>query len=164
MYLQVKQVLANLVHAVNCRWLEVYSMILIHARPLSSPGHALAVMKEALEDKLNCISTFQASAWPEKVTKQSWAKSWGSILHFNGKNYKITPKSLDKKRGEQNIIQPWPVWLDWSVFQWIHQKVAGSILCQGTYLGCGFVPCSGCMRRATDQCFSLPLMFLSLFL
>ena len=42
-----------------------------------------------------------------------------------------------------------------------NQKVASSIPNQGTYLGCGFVPQSGCMHEAMNQCFSLSSMFLS---
>ena len=37
----------------------------------------------------------------------------------------------------------------------MHQKFAGSIAGQGTYLGCGFDPWLGYVREATDQCFSL---------
>ena len=46
----------------------------------------------------------------------------------------------------------------------IYQKVAGSIPGQGTYLGCEFDPWLGCLWEATDQCFSLTSMFLSLSL
>ena len=44
----------------------------------------------------------------------------------------------------------------------IHQKVAGLIPHQGTYLGCGFDPWSGHAWEATD-CFSLTFLSLSLF-
>ena len=43
-----------------------------------------------------------------------------------------------------------------------HQKVAGLIPFQGTYPGWGFYPPSRCMQEATDWCFSLTSMFLSL--
>ena len=46
----------------------------------------------------------------------------------------------------------------------MHQRVAGSVLGQGTYLGCRFDPWSGCVREATDQCFSFTSMFLFLSL
>ena len=42
------------------------------------------------------------------------------------------------------------------------QKVAGSIPSQGTGLGCGFIPRSGCARETTDRHFCLTSMFLSL--
>ena len=44
----------------------------------------------------------------------------------------------------------------------MHQKVSGSIPGQDTYVGCGFPHSLGCVWEATDQCFSLTLMFLSL--
>ena len=44
----------------------------------------------------------------------------------------------------------------------LHQKAAGSIPGQGTYLGCRFDPRWRCVQEATDQCFSLISMFLSL--
>ena len=43
-------------------------------------------------------------------------------------------------------------------------KAAGMIPGQGTCLGCGFTPQSGCVWEATDQYFSLASMFLSLSL
>ena len=46
----------------------------------------------------------------------------------------------------------------------INQKVTGSIPGQGTCLGCGFSPQSGCIQEATDCYFCLTLMFLSLSL
>ena len=50
-------------------------------------------------------------------------------------------------------------WLSWLEHRPIHQDVAGSILGQGTYLGCMFGPRLGCVRKATDWCFSLSLPF-----
>ena len=44
----------------------------------------------------------------------------------------------------------------------MHQKVAGSVLGKGTYLGCRFNPWLGYVLEATGACFSLTLMFLSL--
>lgn len=44
----------------------------------------------------------------------------------------------------------------------IHQKVSGSIPCQDKYLGCGFDPQSGSIQVATDRCFCLTLLSLSL--
>ena len=41
-------------------------------------------------------------------------------------------------------------------------NVAGSIPSQGTYLGCGFSPGLWHIWEATDQCFSLTWMSLSL--
>ena len=47
----------------------------------------------------------------------------------------------------------------------VHQKAAGSILGQGTYLlRCGFHPWSGHIQEVTNQCFSLTSMFLPLSL
>ena len=46
----------------------------------------------------------------------------------------------------------------------MHQKVAGSVLGKGTYLGCRFNPWLGYVLEATGACFSLTLMFLSLSL
>ena len=43
-----------------------------------------------------------------------------------------------------------------------NQKVTGSIPGQGKCLGCGFGPQSGRVREATDRCFSLTSMFVSL--
>ena len=37
----------------------------------------------------------------------------------------------------------------------IHQKVAGSIPSQSTYLGCGFNPQLGAVQEETSRCFSL---------
>ena len=58
-------------------------------------------------------------------------------------------------------LKPWPV------AQLVecsprNQKVAGSIPGQGPGLGCGLGPQSGHVWEATDQCFSLTSMFLSL--
>ena len=53
-------------------------------------------------------------------------------------------------------------WLSWLEHRPIHQNVAGSICGQGTYPGCGFDPQSGHIREATNRCFSLTSMFLSL--
>ena len=44
------------------------------------------------------------------------------------------------------------------------RKVAGSIPGQVTGLDCGFGPHLGHVQEATNQCFSLKTMFLSLFL
>ena len=46
---------------------------------------------------------------------------------------------------------PWPGGSDgWSVVPYSYiKKVAGSIPVQGTYLGCGFNPPSGCVQEAT---------------
>ena len=46
----------------------------------------------------------------------------------------------------------------------MHRNVAGSIPREDTYLGCGRDPQLGSIQEATNQCFSLQLMFLSLFL
>ena len=57
---------------------------------------------------------------------------------------------------------PWPgASVGWSVILYT-KKVVCSIPSPGTYLGCGFDPQSGCVQGATDRCFSLTLMFLSL--
>ena len=45
------------------------------------------------------------------------------------------------------------LWLNW--FGVAVRKVAGLISGQGTCLGCGFVPHSGCMQELTDQFVSL---------
>ena len=55
-------------------------------------------------------------------------------------------------------------WLGWLEHHPIHQKVAGSIPGQGTYLGCGFDLRSGRVWEATDRCFSITSTFLSLCL
>ena len=53
-------------------------------------------------------------------------------------------------------------WLSWLKHHSIQQKVAGSNPGQGPYLGCGFDPQLGHIQEATDWCFSLTSMFLSL--
>ena len=42
---------------------------------------------------------------------------------------------------------PWPLWLSWLECCPMQQKVVGSIPGEGTYLGCGFDPQSGCGQR-----------------
>ena len=42
------------------------------------------------------------------------------------------------------------------------QKVAGPVHAQGTYLGCWFGSQLGCIPKATNRCFSLTPMFLSI--
>lgn len=45
----------------------------------------------------------------------------------------------------------------------MHQSFVGMIPSQGTYLGCKFNPQSGRgVQEVADQCFSFPLVFLSL--
>ena len=44
----------------------------------------------------------------------------------------------------------------------VHQKVASSIRGQDTHLGCGFDPRLEWVQEATDQCFSLLSLSLSL--
>ena len=51
----------------------------------------------------------------------------------------------------------WPVWLSWA-----SSRKAKGDWGQGTCLGCSFGLLSGRWREATDQCFSLTWMFLSL--
>ena len=55
-------------------------------------------------------------------------------------------------------------WLCWLEHCPLLQKVADSIPGQDRYLGCRFYPWSECIWQATDQCFSLISMFLSLSL
>ena len=52
---------------------------------------------------------------------------------------------------------PWLVWLSQWEHHLINQRVAGSIPSQGTYLGFRSSPQSGCVREATNRCFSLSL-------
>ena len=52
--------------------------------------------------------------------------------------------------------------LSWLEHRPVHRKVVVSVPSQDTYLGHMFDPLSGCVREATDQCFSLTSMFLSL--
>ena len=59
---------------------------------------------------------------------------------------------------------PWPVWLSWLQCHPINQKVTGWIPHQGTHLGCRFGPELGRVQGATDPCFSLTSVFLSLCL
>ena len=59
---------------------------------------------------------------------------------------------------------PWPVWLSWLEHCSIEQGVMKSIPVQDTCLGCGFGPWLRCIWEATDWCFSLTSMFLSLSL
>ena len=59
------------------------------------------------------------------------------------------------------------VWALTSVAQWAgHHPAKGNVASsspgQGTYLSCGFGPQLGCVRGATDGCFSLTSMFLPL--
>ena len=49
----------------------------------------------------------------------------------------------------------------WSILPYM-KNVVGSIPTHGTYLGCGFDSWLGRLWEATNQCFSLTLMFLSL--
>ena len=54
------------------------------------------------------------------------------------------------------------MWFRWLGVVQQSKKVAGSNLSQGTCLGCGLVPNRCVVQEATDQFFSLTLMFLSL--
>ena len=45
-------------------------------------------------------------------------------------------------------------WLSWLEHHPVHQKIAGSIPGQGTDLGCGLNPLSGCIQEAAKPCFS----------
>ena len=47
-------------------------------------------------------------------------------------------------------IQILAVWLSWLESHPVHQKAAGLIPSQGTYLGCRFDPRWGCVQEATD--------------
>ena len=64
---------------------------------------------------------------------------------------------------KEHVAQPWWVWLSWlGIHCLAKQDVSGLVPCQGICPGCGFGPQSGCVQEATDQCFSVTLMFLSL--
>ena len=55
-------------------------------------------------------------------------------------------------------------WYDsfgWSIILY-SEKCAGSIPCQGTYLGCGLNSWLGCVQEATNQCFSHGCLSVSL--
>ena len=56
---------------------------------------------------------------------------------------------------------PWLCGSSWLEHCPIHQKVTGSILGQGTCLGCKFNPRSWHVQEATDQYFSFKSVFLS---
>ena len=55
----------------------------------------------------------------------------------------------------------WPHWLEHHP---VHQKGAGWIPGQDTYLGCSSILGLGCAREATNQCFSPIDVYLSLSL
>ena len=60
--------------------------------------------------------------------------------------------------------ESWPGWLSWLDLHSIHQRVAGFIPSQDTYIDCGFSPPLGCLWEATNRCFSITSVFLSPFL
>ena len=62
------------------------------------------------------------------------------------------------KRGASALVG----WFRWLEHLPIHQNVGGSIPSQVTYLGCMFNSWSRCVWEATNQCFSLTLILLSL--
>lgn len=76
-----------------------------HLRQTSEPARA-CFYERSTGGQAECISTFQA--WPKQVTK-SQSKPTSRVgeeyITSNGRNYKVTPKSLDKERDEQTIIQ-----------------------------------------------------------
>ena len=55
----------------------------------------------------------------------------------------------------------WLGWLSWLEHRPVNQKVADSTPGQGTCLGCGFSPWSGCVWEATNPCFCLNRCFSS---
>ena len=57
---------------------------------------------------------------------------------------------------------PLPAWLSWLECCPLHQRVGGSIPGRGRCLGCGFNLWTKHILEATDQCFFLTLMLLSL--
>ena len=59
---------------------------------------------------------------------------------------------------------PWLVSRGWLEHPPVHQKVAGLISSQGTYLGCRFDLQLGRAQEAVNQCFSQTLISLSLSL
>ena len=73
-------------------------------------------------------------------------------------NVKSNPLLIKKK----TIAPAW--WLSWLERCPKHQKFTGSITSQGTYLGYSFNPLLGHVRKASNQCFSLALIFRSLSL
>ena len=81
------------------------------------------------------------------------------------KNTKISPHILLQSsfflKRTMIALTRWFSWLDQPPG---HQKVAGSASSQGTYVGRLLGPQLGCAQEATDPCFSLTSMFLSLSL
>ena len=59
-------------------------------------------------------------------------------------------------------VVPQLVWFSWLGVVQADRRVTGSILGQGTCLGCGLGPQLGRVWKVTNRCFSLALMFLSL--
>ena len=85
-------------------------------------------------------------------------KDWSHIKHLFQVQWYGSGNQVYKKR------LALAGWLNWLECCPVHQMIAGSIPHQGTYLGYSFVPCSGGVHGAADQCVSTTSMFLSLFL
>ena len=67
----------------------------------------------------------------------------------------VVKKDGGYQRNKKTSLKRAPIlagWLKCLDRQPMHQKVAGSIPTQGTYLGCGFNPRSGCVWEGTDEC------------
>lgn len=65
---------------------------------MSQPGHVLMVMKEALKGKPNAQAHFKLLLGHSKSQSKPKFRVREVYFTFNGSNYKVTPKSLDKER------------------------------------------------------------------
>ena len=85
---------------------------------------------------------------------QTHLEPWASFLPCGGLIIALSQQSLSLTIKSS----PAPVGLlSWLEHHPVHQRVAGLIPGQDTYLGCRFNPHSGCILEATNWCFSLSL-------
>ena len=62
---------------------------------------------------------------------------------------------MQEREGSQKSLLALAGWLSWLERRPVHQRIAGSIPRQGTYLGCGFDLLAGHLWEATSRCFFL---------
>ena len=74
-------------------------------------------------------------------------------------DYSMQRINATKLERDWAALAGWPSWLEHGPE---HQRAVASIPSQGTYLGCGFVPQSGCMWEAINERIFLTLIFFSL--
>ena len=113
-------------------------------------------------------STTCSKRWGEEcmcVGTCVWRNGQETLVYFEDMNWKPGGQDGDfivhPVYFENFELSTLAGWLNWLEHLPVHQSVVGSILGQGTYLGCGFDPWSRPVGEATNQCFSLASMSLS---